>query len=99
MIARSSSLPRGLLAKIVAVLLIAPPVWAQQPPDAPAAPPAAAGASQPAPSMQPVPTTVPGRPDIPNAEVASKLRNVAAPPIPPSADKLPVAQLKLPPGF
>jgi len=99
MIARSSNLPRVLLATIVAVLLIAPPVWAQQPQDTPAAPPAAADAAKPVPSMQPQPTTVPGRPDIPNAEVASKLRNVAAPPIPPSADKLPVAQLKLPPGF
>ena len=95
MIARASSLPRVLLATIVAVLLIAPPVWAQQPQDTPAA----ADAAKPAPPMQPVPTTVPGRPDIPSAEVASKLRNVAAPPIPPSADKLPVAQLKLPAGF
>ena len=42
MIARRSSLPRVLFATIVAVLLIAPPVWAQQPQGTPTAPPAAA---------------------------------------------------------
>jgi glucose/arabinose dehydrogenase len=42
---------------------------------------------------------VPGRPDIPNAEVAAKLRGVQAPPFPTPADKLPVAQLKVPKGF
>jgi glucose/arabinose dehydrogenase len=42
---------------------------------------------------------VPGRPDIPDAEVAKKLRNVQPLPFPPPADKLPVAQLKAPKGF
>jgi glucose/arabinose dehydrogenase len=49
--------------------------------------------------MQPQPTTVPGRPDIPNAEVQKKLRNVPPLPFPPPADKLPIAQLKVPKGF
>jgi glucose/arabinose dehydrogenase len=42
---------------------------------------------------------VPGRPDIPNAEVQKQLRNVPPLPFPPPADKLPVAQLKVPKGF
>jgi glucose/arabinose dehydrogenase len=42
---------------------------------------------------------VPGRPDIPNAEVAKKLRGVPAPPFPTPPEKLPLAQLKLPKGF
>src|SRR5262245_25879396 len=73
----------------------AAPSWAQQSP-APAAPPAA---SAPMPIHQPPPTTVPGRPDIPNAEVNAKLRGVAPPPLPTPEDKLPLAQLKLPKGF
>ena len=42
---------------------------------------------------------MPGRPDIPNAEVAKVLRGVPAPPFPTPADKLALAQLKLPKGF
>jgi glucose/arabinose dehydrogenase len=49
--------------------------------------------------MQPQPTTVPGRPDIPNAEVTTKLRGVPPPPFPAPPDKLPTPQLKLPKGF
>jgi glucose/arabinose dehydrogenase len=51
------------------------------------------------PIMQPQPTTVPGRPDIPNAEVATQLRGVPPPPFPTPEDKLPLPQLKLPRGF
>jgi glucose/arabinose dehydrogenase len=49
--------------------------------------------------MQPQPTTVPGRPDIPNAEVAGKLRGVPPPPFPAAPDKLPTPHLKVPKGF
>ncbi|MBI2209982.1 MAG: PQQ-dependent sugar dehydrogenase [Deltaproteobacteria bacterium] len=49
--------------------------------------------------MQPQFPTVPGRPDIPNAELTKKLRGVRPPPSPTAPDKLPVAQLKLPKGF
>lgn len=67
------------------------PIHAQQP-AAPATPPAAATA-------QPLPPGSPliGRPD--NNVAAAKLAPVAPPPIPTAADKLPVAKLKLPPGF
>ena len=44
-------------------------------------------------------SSVPGRADIPNAEVAKKLRGVAPPPIATPVDKLPLPQLKLPRGF
>jgi glucose/arabinose dehydrogenase len=63
------------------------------------APPAALRGEKPAPIMQPQPSTVPGRPDIPDAEVAKKLRGVQPPPFPASPDKLPTAQLKVPKGF
>jgi hypothetical protein len=46
------------------------------------------------PILQPQPTTVPGRPDIPNAEVAKQLRNIAPLPLGAPEDKLPVSQLK-----
>ncbi|MEO6163317.1 MAG: sorbosone dehydrogenase family protein, partial [Candidatus Binatia bacterium] len=49
--------------------------------------------------MIPAPTTVPGRPDIPNAEVAKTLRGVPAPPFPTPAEKLQIGQLKMPKGF
>jgi glucose/arabinose dehydrogenase len=42
---------------------------------------------------------VPGRPDIPNAEIGAKLRGIPAPPLPTAPDKLPIPQLKLPKGF
>jgi glucose/arabinose dehydrogenase len=66
-------------------------------PPAPAQPPAPPAGQMPI--MQPQPTSVPGRPDIPNAEVATQLRGVPAPPFPTPEDKLPIPQLKLPKGF
>jgi len=51
------------------------------------------------PTLQPQPTTVPGRPDIPNAQVAKQLRNVAPVPFGAPEDKPSVSQLKLPKGF
>jgi glucose/arabinose dehydrogenase len=113
MITRSSTLHSLLFAGTVTALLVAPPAFAQQEGDKPAAQPTAPPAapetskpeaskpetSKPMPPLQPQPTTVPGRPDIPNAEVAKQLRTV--PPLPSGApeDKLPVAQLKVPKGF
>jgi glucose/arabinose dehydrogenase len=94
--ARLSDLRRFLLAQIVGGALLAGAAFAQQPQEKP--PPALRG-DKPAPTQQPQPTTVPGRPDIPNAEVAKKLRGVPAPPFPTPADKLALAQLKLPKGF
>jgi glucose/arabinose dehydrogenase len=96
-----------LLAGLLCVLLVAPHVFAQQPADQPptqpatppAPPPPTPPAAGPIPSMQPQPTTVPGRPDIPNAEVATQLRSVPAPPFAAPPDKLPSPQLKLPKGF
>ncbi|HEX2229186.1 MAG TPA: PQQ-dependent sugar dehydrogenase [Candidatus Binatia bacterium] len=81
---------------VIGLLVLTLPALSQQLPDK--APPAPR-ADKPAPHVQPAPTTVPGRPDIPNAEVAKTLRGVPAPPFPTPADKLPVAQLKLPKGF
>jgi glucose/arabinose dehydrogenase len=81
---------------IVGALLASSPAFPQQAQDQP---PSAPRGAKPAPSMQPQPATVPGRPDIPNAEVQKKLRNVPPLPFPPSADKLPIAQLKAPKGF
>src|ERR1700716_3707928 len=69
---------------------------AQQPaPPAPAASPAPAAA----PAAAPLPPGSPliGRPA--DSEAAAKLAPVAPPPIAAAADKLPVAKLKLPPGF
>jgi glucose/arabinose dehydrogenase len=51
------------------------------------------------PSQQPQPTTVPGRPDIPNAEVAQRIRGIPQPPTAATPDKLPTPMLKLPRGF
>jgi glucose/arabinose dehydrogenase len=81
---------------ILGTLLFAAPVLSQQPEEKP---PAAPRGEKPAPNVQPAPTSVPGRPDIPNAEVAKKLRGVPAPPFPTPADKLDLARLKLPKGF
>jgi glucose/arabinose dehydrogenase len=82
-----------MLAGTIAGLLLAAPVFAQQPPAS--TPPAAA----PAPAAAPLPPGSPliGRPE--GNEAASKLAPVAPPPIPTAADKLPTAALKLPPGF
>jgi glucose/arabinose dehydrogenase len=94
---------------ILGILLGAAPALAQQPqepppgqspvPPAASQPPAAPQAGKPAPILQPQPSTVPGRPDIPNAEVAKKLRGVPPPPFPAPPDKLPIPQLKLSKGF
>lgn len=53
----------------------------------------------PAAKMQPMPNMVPGRPDIPSAEIGKTLRGVPAPPLPTPADRLALEQLKLPKGF
>src|SRR5262249_59522216 len=93
-----------LIAGTVATLLIVSPALAQQTGDQPASPPAASEVakpevSKPMPIQQQQPTTVPGRRDIPNAEVATQLRGVPAPPFPTPEEKLPIPQLKLPKGF
>ena len=54
---------------------------------------------KPAPNVQPMPTLVPGRPEIPSAELAKTLRGVAAPPLPTPPEKLALGQLKMPKGF
>src|SRR5499433_444047 len=95
---QSSLLVTGTLT----VFLIITPAFAQEGGEKPAAQPAAPSApdaAKPIPTLQPQPTTVPGRPDIPNAEVAKVLRGVPPPPFPAPEDKLPVSQLKLPKGF
>jgi glucose/arabinose dehydrogenase len=46
-----------------------------------------------------MPTVVPGRPDIPSAELQKTLRGVPAPPSPTPADKLALDKLKMPKGF
>ncbi|MGZ8436350.1 MAG: PQQ-dependent sugar dehydrogenase [Candidatus Binatia bacterium] len=63
------------------------------------APPTSWPQEKPAPNIQPAPTTVPGRPDIPNAEVAKTLRGVPQPPFATPAEKLQIGQLKMPRGF
>jgi glucose/arabinose dehydrogenase len=95
-----SSLPLAILF----ALTLAASVLAQQSSDQTAQPPGAPQKATPEaqkqmPPLQPEPTTVPGRPDIPNAEVMQKLRNVAPLPFGAPADKLPVAELKVPKGF
>jgi len=111
MIPRFSAQRSILLAGTIAGLLLAAPVFAQQPPaSAPpaaappaAAPPAAAPATTPAPAAAAAPAALPpgspliGRPEG-NTD-AAKLAPVAAPPLPTAPDKLPTARLKLPPGF
>src|SRR5947208_16708631 len=99
MITRSSTQRSLLLAGTFIAVLVAPPAFAQQSGDKPAAQPAAPSAApetpKPIPPLQPEPTTVPGRPDIPNAEVAKELRNVDPLPFEAPEDKLPMPQLKL----
>ena len=94
-----SSLPLSILFALV----LAASAFAQQPADQTAqpggAPTKAPEAPQQMPPLQPPTSTVPGRPDIPNAEVAQKLRNVAPLPFGAPPDKLPTAELKLPKGF
>ena len=90
-----------LLAGTIAGLLLAAPVFAQQPPaSAPpaSAPPATAPAATPAaPAALPPGSPLIGRPE--GNEAAAKLAPVAPPPLPAAPDKLPTAKLKLPPGF
>jgi glucose/arabinose dehydrogenase len=98
-----------LITGILGTSLVGTLVVAQQTPEQsssqPASPPAASHPPEapreatPAPIMQPQPTTVPGRPDIPNADVATQLRGVTPPPFPAPPDQLPIPQLKLPKGF
>ena len=78
-----------------------PPAATPAPPPAPAAavpaaPAAPATAQAPAAPALPPGSPLIGRPDNANA---AKLAPVAPPPIPATADKLPTAKLKLPPGF
>jgi glucose/arabinose dehydrogenase len=108
MITRASTRWNLWLAGLLCALLITSLTFAQQPaeqpstpPDAPpaASQPPATPAATPIPSMQPQPTAVPGRPDIPNAEVATQLRGIPAPPFAAPPDQLPTPHLKLPKGF
>jgi glucose/arabinose dehydrogenase len=94
MIPRVTARRSLLLAGTIAGLLLTAPAFTQ-PASAPpaAAPPAAAPAAPP--SL--VGTPLFGRPE--GSEAAAKLAPVAPPPLPAAADKLPTAQLKLPPGF
>ena len=92
----ASSLRSLAVIGMMGLLLVAAPLLAQESQDKP--PPAARG-EKPAPNIQPAPTTVPGRPDIPNAEVAKILRGVQAPPSPTAPEKLSLTELKLPKGF
>jgi glucose/arabinose dehydrogenase len=94
-----------MLAGTIAGLLLAAPVFAQQPPAStpPAAAPPAAAAPAPAAAPAAAPVLTPGnsplygRPE--GSEAAAKLAPVAAPPLPAAADKLPTNALKLPAGF
>src|ERR1044071_19910 len=88
-----------LIAITFIVLSIGSFAVAQEKSEKSAAPAGATDTSKPLPIQQPEPTTVPGRPDIPNAEVAKQLRNVAPLPFGASEDKLPIPQLKVPKGF
>ena len=100
MMTRSLTHPGLLLTGILIAVPVTLPVFAQQSGDQPAAQPAKPPeASKRMPPLQPQPTTVPGRPDIPNAEVAKVLRGVQPPSAPTPEDKLPIPQLKLPKGF
>src|SRR5919108_2369492 len=103
-----SSILRSVLAGTIAAVLLAAAAAqekAEQPSGQPSVtsqpdqPPPAPRGPKPAPTIQPEPTTVPGRPDIPNAEVAKKLRTIQPPSSPVPPDKLPVSQVKLPKGF
>jgi hypothetical protein len=89
MTTRSSNQWSLVLAGMFGALLVIPHAFGQQPANQPPTQPAAPPAGQ-MPIMQPQPTTVPGRPDIPNAEVATQLRGVPPPPFPTPEDKLPI---------
>jgi glucose/arabinose dehydrogenase len=86
-----SSAPRSLLLAGAFICIFTFGAAAQQP----ANPPSAA-----APAAAPAPLP-PGSPLIgrPDGEAAAKLAPVAPPPIAAAVDKLPIAKLKVPPGF
>jgi glucose/arabinose dehydrogenase len=88
-----------LRSVLLAGAIAAPAAFAQQPADAPAAAAEAPkpAVSKPIPSMQPAPTLVPGRGDIPSAEIGKRLSNVAPPPMGVPADQLP--KLTVPKGY
>jgi glucose/arabinose dehydrogenase len=94
-----SSARRALLAGafISASTFVAAAQQSASQPDATPAPSAAPAAAAPAAA----PALPPGSPMIgrPDNAAAAKLAPVAPPPIAAAADKLPVAKLKLPPGF
>jgi len=99
MVLRSS-----LLLSVLFALTLAASAFAQQSGDQTAQPPgspqkATPEAQKPMPPLTVEATPVPGRPDIPNAEIMQKLRNVAPLPFGAPADKLPTAELKVPKGF
>jgi glucose/arabinose dehydrogenase len=87
-----SSAPRSLLLAGAFIGALTFGAAAQQP----ATPPAAAPAATPAAPALPPGSPLIGRPDN---EAAAKLAPVSGPPIATAADKLPVAKLKVPPGF
>jgi glucose/arabinose dehydrogenase len=101
MIIRSSAVRGYSLASLVTALLVTFPVFGQKTEEQTATPPGAPApaATKPIPPMQAVPTTVPGRPDVPNAEVEKQLRNVAPSPFGLPVDQLPTGQLRVPKGF
>ena len=77
------------LAATAAILWAAAPGAAQQPTEK----------GKEIPHVITQPSSVPNRADIPNADVAKKLRGVAPPPIATAEDKLPIPLMKLPRGF
>ena len=86
MISRTSSQIRLLLAGLVTSLGLSLPTIIQS-------------QEKPPPNVQLAPTTVPGRPDIPNAEIAKTLRGVPQPPFATPGEKLQIGQLKMAKGF
>jgi glucose/arabinose dehydrogenase len=84
---------RFVLAGSFGAMLLALPAAAQQMPQFP--PPG----SPPLPIWQPQPTAAPNRPDIPNAELAQRIRGTPPPDKATDPDKLPTAKLKVPKGF
>lgn len=91
-----SSAPRGLLLAGAFIGAFTLGAAAQQPATPPAAAPPAAAPPVAAPALPPGSPLI-GRPA--GNEAAAKLAPVAPPPIAAAPDKLPVARLKVPPGF
>ena len=73
-----------LCVALAASVFVVTQAYAQQPAGTPKP-----EASKPIPIMQPTPTLVPGRGDIPSAEIGKRLANVAPPPMGVPEDKLP----------